>query len=336
MSGVAHGVAVGDGLQQLYQTEIQPLLDELEATRLRARNHSLIVGAIVAPITLLVIAGALLVQIEFLAIFALVAAVLAWAFFTNAARARYCDQFKQNVVARLVHHLNPQLSYVPDAGIEQHEFSASRIYTQGIDRYACEDLITGSFGATAFRLSEVDAEYKTTSTDSKGNTNTSWHTIFQGLFFIGDFNKRFGGMTFVLPDQHEGLLGGVGRTLQAWGGKLDSRPGELVALEDPEFERAFVVYATDQVEARYLLSTSLMRRLLEFRARVKRPLALAFIDSNLYLAISTSKQYFEPPSVFFGSATMTLDDIKAYLADVALARDLIEDLNLNLRIWSKA
>lgn len=79
-----------------------------------------------------------------------------------------------------------------------------------------------------------------------------------------------------------------------------------------------------------------MRRLLEFRSRVKQPLALAFVDSNLYLAISTNKQYFEPPSIFFGSATMTLDDIKTYLADVALARDLIEDLNLNLRIWTKA
>lgn len=326
---------MGDEIQQLYQTEIQPLLDELEATRLHARNRSLIVGAVIAPIALLAIAGALIAQIVFLAIFVLVGAVIAWAFFTNGARAHYRDQFKQNVVARLVQHINPELAYVPDGGIEQHEFSASRIYTQGIDRYSREDLITGSIGATAFRLSEVEAEYQTTTTDSKGNTETTWHTIFKGLFFIGDFNKHFSGMTFVLPDQHEGFLGGVGRTLQAWGGKLDNRPGELVLLEDPEFERAFVVYATDQVEARYILSTSLMRRLLEFRARVKQPIALAFVDSNLYLAISTNKQYFEPPSVFFGSAAMTLDDMKTYLADVALARDLIEDLNLNLRIWTK-
>lgn len=40
---------------------------------------------------------------------------------------------------------------------------------------------------------------------------------------------------------------------------------DVVRLEDPEFEKIFVVYSSDEVEARYILSTSFMERLVEFR-----------------------------------------------------------------------
>lgn len=40
-----------------------------------------------------------------------------------------------------------------------------------------------------------------------------------------------------------------------------------VKLEDPVFEREWEVYATDQIEARYILTPALMERMLEIKRR---------------------------------------------------------------------
>src|SRR5690606_28612315 len=161
-----------------------------------------------------------------------------------------------------------------------------------IDRYSYEDSFSGVVGATSFRFSEVHAEYKTTTTDSKGNTRTQWHTICRGIFFVADLNKHFQGQTFVLPDTAEPALGGCSRGLQSLSSAIDSRPGELVQMEDPTFERLFAVYSTDQVEARYILSPSLMERLVALRNDVGDKMAVSFVDSCIFIAIPTTKNRF--------------------------------------------
>jgi len=102
-------------------------------------------------------------------------------------------------------------------------------------------------------------------------------------------------------------------------------------LEDPEFERLFAVYATDQMVARYVLSPSLMKRITEYRQSLKHPLWMSFIDGVLYVAIAPGRDLFEPKllSVVDGKQCMSIFD------DIAVGLGIIEDLNLNTRIWSK-
>lgn len=321
--------------EQVYATELQPILAELEAKRTRVRNRVLLSTAIILAVGLALALPGLRYLGPFALFILLFIAITAWWAVNRGPLRRYRALFKNEVMQRLVRLAGYDLTYTPDAGISETEFRASRIYQRGIDRYNCEDLLEGTFGATRFRLSEVHAEYKETTTDSKGHTQTTWHTIFKGIFFGADFNKDFSGITLVLPDTFQGFLGGFGQTLQNWGGRLGGRPGELVTLEDVEFEKLFVVYSTDQIEARYLLSTSLMQRLVAFRQRMRQPVALSFISSYLYIAIPSGKNHFEPPSLWRGSALMTFEDLQEYLADLNLARDIVEDLNLNLRIWTK-
>lgn len=318
-------------LQQIYTTELHPILQTLEVKRVHLRNKMALVGAIGFLIILLL--AFLFKELGFFA--GVFLGVPVWWLLISGELKDYQTHFKQNIIGRLIKHYDPNLQYHPGQGILQAEFRNSQIYRKSIDRYACEDLIEGKIGATTFRFSEVHAEYKTTTTDSKGNTTTHWHTIFKGIFFIADFNKHFHASTLVLPDTAEKHLGRFGQTLQSWGAKATLDKGQLIKLEDPEFERSFAVYSTDQVEARYILSTSLMQRLVEFCRQWKQPIALAFVRSNLYLAIPTNKDYFEPPSVWSKSALISIEQIGSYLNDIRLAEDIIRELNLNTRIWSK-
>jgi hypothetical protein len=321
-------------LAALHAGELQPILAELEQQRQRTRTRALLACAALVPIVLIA-----LVATRWIGTFGLVLAgilgVVVWGLITSGPIKAYRSHFKQEILSRLVALVDPGLSYSADSGIDIGTFRASAIFRRDIDRYRCEDLFVGAVGATAFRFSEVHAEYKTTSTDSKGRRRTTWHTIFRGVFFVADFNKHFQGQTFVLPDTAESMMGGLGRWFQEVGGKLDSRPGELVSLEDPEFERLFVVHATDQVEARYILSPSLMERLVELRSQAEGNIAVSFVSSSIFLAISSSKNRFEPPSIWAGSAELSLDDLRRYMSDVRLAEELVNDLNLNTRIWSK-
>ena len=240
----------------------------------------------------------------------------------------YKKEFKARLISPLVKFFGEDFQYSADSFIDSGRYLASRIFRTSFDRYSGEDYIAGTAGKTRFECSEVCAEYETETVDSKGNKEKHWKTIFSGLFFIADFNKAFSGSTWVFPDSLESKLGWLAHKLQEW--KLD-RPGQLVKLEDPEFERLFAVYATDQMVARYVLSPSLMKRITEHRQSLKHPLWMSFIDGTLYVAIAPGRDLFEPKllSVVDGKQCMSIFD------DIAIGLGIIEDLNLNTRIWSK-
>lgn len=238
------------------------------------------------------------------------------------------DRFKTAVVSQMVRFFGPDFRYRPREFISRERFVEGRIFEHRIDRYRGEDFITGTAGKTHFECSEVHAEYKTTSSDSKGRRKTHWHTIFKGLYFIADFNKHFQGTTLVLPDMAESTLGWIGQKLQEWN---FSRPGELVKLEDPEFEKQFVVYSTDQIESRYILSPSLMERLVSFQRKFRHMVHLSFIGGSVHIAVNPGKNLFEP-SIFKPVSYATCCEL---FEDMGLVLGIVDDLNLNTRIWSK-
>jgi hypothetical protein len=204
----------------------------------------------------------------------------------------------------------------------------SGLFRRQPDRFQGDDLVEGVIDKTQFCFSELKAEYKTETSDSKGRHRTQWHIIFKGLFFMADFNKHFNTKTFVLPDIAEKFLGFIGEKLQS----VNRTYGELVKLEDPEFEEEFVVYSQDQVEARYILSPSFMKRVIEFKRKSGRKIHLSFVDSSLYLAISFDRGSFEP-RLF--QSSLNIEPFEEYYEDLTLIHSIVGDLNLNTRIWTK-
>ncbi len=185
------------------------------------------------------------------------------------------------------------------------------------------------FDQTQFAFGEIFTEYKTVTTDGKGNRKETWHTVFKGLFFTADFNKHFNGETIIDQDNMERMFGGLGRKFQQWNG---SRDGDLIRMENPEFEKRFAVYSTDEQECRYILTPSLMERILQLNEATGRSICLSFRNSNVYLAHSFRKELFEP-----GVYRQALDkEEAAFLMNIIdKMAGIVEDLNLNTRIWSK-
>lgn len=318
-----------DEFRAFYDSGLRPSLEQFETQRKGICTKLMIIAAVV-----IALAGAVLVFVtssgggtQSLMVIGIVAVgimMLSWWLLTKG----FISEFKHEIVTKVVAFCDPSLTYAPTSHIAEHEFRSSEIFKRGIDRFRGEDLVAGQIDKTGIRFSELHAEYKTTTTDSKGRRRTKWHTIFKGLYFVGDFNKDFKGRTLVLPDTAEKLFGFLGKKLQSMNLSRD----DLIRLEDPEFEKLFVVYGTDQIEARYILSPSLMKRISDFKKKLGAPLYLSFTHSNVHIAISQSKNMFEP-RIFRSLLDFGL--VQDYMEDLQLAIGIVDDLNLNLRIWSK-
>lgn len=311
-----------------YNEHLEPVLVDFEQERRRV-NKKITLASVFSLLAATAICIPLL--LNGLAVFGVIVLVICIAVpvvVGGNARKAYSVSFKNNVIGRIATFVDESIQYEPAGCVSSGEYHASRIFKQGVDRYNGEDLFIGRHGKTDFRFSEIHSEYKTESTDSKGNRTTSWHTIFEGVFFIADFHKEFHGLTVILPDNAEKTFGRLGQMFQ----KTFKHSGELIKLEDPAFEKEFVVYGSDQIEARYILSHSMMQRILDFKKKTRSKMHLSFHHSNVYLAISSARDRFEPRLM---RSVLDRELCREYMEDLLFSIDIIDDLNLNTRIWTK-
>lgn len=236
------------------------------------------------------------------------------------------SEVKRRFLERAIEFHDPSFDYSPAAYIQRSSFEQGRLFEGGgrVDRYHGEDLVQGKVGATTFRFSELRVARRR----GRGK-QTKWEPVFSGLYLIADFNKHFEHPIFVLPDKTEKHLGLAARALQSLPGR---GIGRLLHLEDPTFERCFKVYGHDEVEARYVLSPSLMRRLVQFRESNNDDVRLAFVGGAVHVAMPLPGDLFEVRQVSDLDATI----MRSWAVDLAFATGLIEELDLNTRIWSKA
>jgi len=137
-------------------------------------------------------------------------------------------------------------------------------------------------------------------------------------------------VTRILPDNESSLFSGIGKAMQ---GFFPFGSKDLVRLEDPEFENHFQVYATDQVEARYLLSTSLMRRILDLREAWNGcALRISFLNSNIHVAIPCQRNFFEPD---LSQSLLENAPFHRIAGEIRSCLQLVEQLNLDARIWTR-
>ncbi|MFH2044888.1 MAG: DUF3137 domain-containing protein [Pseudomonadota bacterium] len=323
-------------LKQYYEKNILPELQILDDHRIKIKkklNPLIAIGVVVTVISLWLI-GHFSLSIYFMIIPISICAVLLMGWYFSFYR-EFLSNYKKQVIQKIVVFVDPGLSYDKDKYVPKSFFLESQIFQARADSYGGDDFVFGKIGETDIQFSELNVKHieKTgppkTGSQSNRKRETRTYPVFKGLFFVADFNKNFTHKTIVLPDKAEKLFGRMGQKLQS----MNITRGELIKLEDPEFEKMFVVYGDDQIESRYVLSTSLMKRIVDFQNKTNKEIYFSFVASKLFVAISYEKTLFEP-SIF--SSLIVFSKIEEYFEDLQIAINIVEDLNLNTRIWNKA
>lgn len=254
-----------------------------------------------------------------------VLAIVICIFMMNRRKKRVAGEFKQQIIPKLLDQFMPGFTYNCRQYVDEDEFNYSGLFISP-DRYNGQDYFEGKHGKTELHFSLVHAEerYETTSTDtdSDGHTTTRteehWRDIFKGLFFAADFNKHFSGSTLVRAGK---------------AGWFSGLFGNLVKLEDPRFSECFKVYSSDQVEARYILTPRLMERLLELRSHLGG-FEVSFKGSWVHIAADGFPYDAFEPDV--GRPFTDTRQVSSTLGWIFLVVGIVEELDLNTRIWSKS
>lgn len=319
-------------LKSFYNTELLPVLRVLEKERKSivrklTINSIVICGLLGIYFFLLLLAKSM---DPLLVIFPTLICFCVWQNRRTSLKNSYVPAFKSNVIHKIVDFIDEGLKYSPSRYIDESDFIRSHIFNIAHDVYGGDDYICGTIGETEIEFSELYSAYSFGKRSGPSTESGEYsRIIFKGLFFIADFNKNFIGKTIVLPDKAEKLLGRLGRTIQS----RNKKRGRLIKLEDPEFEKHFVVYADDQVQARYILSTSLMKRIVDFKENMRGHIYMSFIDSKVYVAISCPEDLFEPK---LNKTLLDFKPVQEYFEDIQLVLSIVNDLNLNTRIWAKS
>jgi hypothetical protein len=317
-------------LKLLYDNQLKEKLSELEGNRKSVLKRYILGVFLVtglAVINYFLITRNLNQALSIVSISGSILFVIYYIYQTNEKKKQYRQSFKSNVVLEIVNQINSEWQYLPDSSIGEDTYQRSGLFTQQYDRYLGDDFVTGKIDKTDFQFSELHTQYKQVTYGAKGRRQEHWVTIFKGLFMHADFNKEFTGTTYVLPDTAERLFGHFGQSIQ----KLSSR-GELVKLENPEFEERFVVYGSDQIEARYILTPTMMEAMVNFSNQFNNSVYFSFVGSRVFCAMSFTSDLFEP-NIF--RSGVNFNDIQEMYNLFGIIETLIKEMNLNTRIWTK-
>lgn len=231
------------------------------------------------------------------------------------ARWKYINDYKRKVLGGICRAHFPTMAYQPGVGMDWRIFEGSTLFAFTPDEYSSEDRFSGKWGSTDVAFAEAVAQRQRKRFTLKG-FETVTETYFRGLIFIADFHKHFQGTTRLIPQGEKGAK---------------NRSERRAQLESPHFEAVFETWTSNQVEVRYLLSTSMLERFVELERRFPK-LRARFHDESLLLLLPSSYDRFEPSLLRRAGSQ---NQYQSFIEDLDACLSVVDELNLNTRIWSK-
>ncbi len=172
------------------------------------------------------------------------------------------------------------------------------------DRKSFEDRMSGEVHGVKFETIECLLKKKLPNSDI-------FKTVFRGSLMALEYKKNALGTTVVLPKSSKFKFP---KTMNI----------NSIGLVDPEFNRSFSAYGTDQVEGRYLLSPDIMQRFADLKSAVAgESIRFAFLENRLLITI-------EGPDKFeAGDMDQPLSNVErtqTFLDEISAIHNLIDGL----------
>jgi len=327
-------------------------LDELEAMRQlmkAARKKYYYMLAVLALIIIFIFVGAVpkggVALIIGLVLFGIVLMIFLYKSskqndaYRSAYKAHVVFPFSQKIVElyeapyKTDRHYN-YCEYKPNHRISDSWINGSYLFPFKIDRIEGEDYFSGRLGLTDFEFSELRLVEIRRTTNGKGQTTTHHHVHFNGVLFIADFKKDFDGIT-VVQGRSLDPTKGVGKLFapldKLFSATTTKKASQRIMLESEPFNNAFHVWTSNEVKARYILSSNFMEYMLNFKEKYSGQLDISFVDSNMCIALASSKNHFDI-SLHRKVTPAILEEL---YDEFSLFFGLIEQFDLNTRIWNK-
>lgn len=304
------------GFAAHFKAKIAPLLEGVEANRLIQFASFKKRLALAIPISVLIVMGGVYLEATvgsdeaaFLKIaFALIVFVMFWVYIP-------IKRYKQDVKSKfmpVICEFFGNMTYGLTGTSTVESLYRDEIFPS-FTSSQMEDFIEGTYQQVKVKIHE--------STLKRKNGKHGSHTVFSGFVLELEFPKDFHGKTIILKD---------GGTVGNFFTGKDFKGLACVELEDPEFEGMFQVFSSDQVEARFVLTTAFMERLLSL-ARLRSPngtpnVQCVFENKTLVISVPCKQNLFEPGSI--RKSALQVDDLHVFLEQMRDVFQLVDVLKL--------
>lgn len=297
-------------LKHFYDREIAPKL--LHAPRLLGGRDfiKLFIALFVVSFILMKLGYIFITMLLFFSSF-----IWMW-WYTEHYTPKLKKMYQDTVIIPMLHEFDPTIKYIPERGISSAQIKASKFFnTNFYDNVLSNSLLTYRNGTIAVTL----AYFKLTKNKTKQNDDNDY---FEGLFCTTDARRPINGTTIVSFDFLQKHLGFVGEGIQS-----NSRFGGLqkVRLDSNEFEKEYLVYSTDSIEAHYILSFTVMDKLTQIVQKYRLYPYISFVGNKIYFAM------FEP-SFLQHQGGWAFEDIKQYFETIGFVVEAIEAIHHHHRV----
>jgi len=267
--------------KRYFETKLIPTLSKLEKKLELQKKIGLI-------LIITILLSVLSIFLEFIAIGVFFMLITAVVFLMNNSKSKSTkEEYKDTLVAPLMKSIDPTLRYTANGVFSQREFKNSLLF-ENSEFYESEHFINCQLNKETVDMAFINAYDEIEAIDE--DDSDTIETIFAGLFAVTKSTRKIKGKVCIFPDFAQKHLGFIGQGMQ------DSSYKGLkkVKLDDPRFEKEFLIYATDQVTANYVLNHTVMQALTSLVKKNKQKIYLSFIDDKVYLGMNLPFGFFQP------------------------------------------
>jgi len=210
-------------------------------------------------------------------------------------------EYKNKYFLDLLNEEFDSVSYTADGKIAKQNFYDAEFGMTG-NRFSTNDHIEATYNGVNFSLCDILLRHKTGSGKHQRTV-----TRFKGLFLKIDFDKAELGKLQVLESSRN-----------VWFNDYDS-----VEMESIAFNEVFNVYSTNEHLAFYVLTPSMMERLMLIEEKNNGKFYFSFINGVLYIGLYDNVDNFE-----IGSGDITEYTIEKFRSQLRMIQEIINDIKL--------
>jgi len=228
---------------------------------------------------------------------------------TSAGKyTEYAKLYKEKILSKMLLLVDSEINYEAENFIPVEVANSSGLFVQSYTDVTGEDL----FYTNDYKLSELSYKYKKTTSDGDKTAHD------RGLLYMSSFNKSLKNVTYLKS-----------KFTPFYMGNIQGVKCSKVNLESVDFDSLFDVFSSDEVEARYIFSSSLMDKLVEYNKIYKLNLRMAFKENSFFIKISQQRNMFNPTGFFNFKVSNLEKDYRLIL----FLNELREELHINLNLY---
>ncbi|ASB50179.1 DUF3137 domain-containing protein [Alkalitalea saponilacus] len=305
----------GKSFDEIFE-KILPHLKPLEEVR-KNSARGILLGGILASISFAMVVVGIILELHFftfLFVMLIMAGVIILFVNLDIVMRNIRSKFKDVVILGLLEYFYEDVQYLPNQKMSVNLLRKSLLFNHYVYNHEGEDFISCRINSTVVYMSEITTDPILTE-----------GAVFNGIFIAVKFNKRFSSKTVLINRRNRPLLRKVRLNFFGY-----MKKAVYVKLENIEFNKRFLTIAENQVESRYKLTPALMDKMLNYKKKLNANVSFSFIDNYLYVTIPSRTDLFEPRYL---KPINNKEFIQKHYFYLGLLTDVVEDLDLNTRIW---